>query len=183
MPRLPKILETREVARSRLFRVESLELEFSNGERRSYERLAAGRKGAVMAVPLRDESTVLLVREYAAGLHRYELGLPKGRFERGETTEECANRELREEIGFGARRLQHITTLTLAPAYMGHRTYVVLARDLYEEKLDGDEPEEIEIVPWSLNEIDRLVASGDCSEARSVAALYFTREWLRNETV
>lgn len=181
MPRLPKVLETREVARSRLFRVEALELQFSNGERRSYERLMSGKRGAVMAVPLRDPDTVLLVREYAAGLHRYELGLPKGRFEMDETVEECVNRELREEIGFGARRFDRLGTLTLAPAYMGARTHVVLARDLYEERLEGDEPEEIEVVPWKISELDVLVASGECSEARSIAALYMTREWLADE--
>jgi ADP-ribose diphosphatase len=181
MPRLPKVLETKEVARSRLFAVEALELEFSNGERRSYERLMSGKRGAIMAVPMPDPDTILLVCEYAAGLHRYELGLGKGRFEADETVEQCVNRELREEIGLGARRFDRLTTLTLAPAYMGAQTHVVLARDLYEEKLVGDEPEEIEVVPWKLAELDTLVASGECSEARSIAALYLTREWLANE--
>ena len=50
-----------------------------------------------------DDDTVLLMREYAAGVHRYELGLLKGRMDAGETPEQAANRELKEETGYGAR--------------------------------------------------------------------------------
>src|SRR5690606_25636312 len=65
------------------YRLERLELEFSNGERRQFERLRGRGHGAVAVVPLRDAHTVLLVRECAAGLHRYELGLVKGRVDAG----------------------------------------------------------------------------------------------------
>ena len=84
------------------YRLERLDLEFSNGERRHYERLHGRGHGAVAVVPMLDDDTVLLVREYAAGLHRYELGLVKGRIDAGETPREAALRELVEEIGTGA---------------------------------------------------------------------------------
>ena len=61
------------------FRRQQLDLEFSNGERRLYERQLSQGHGAVVVVPMLDAQTVLLVREYAAGVHRYELGLVKGR--------------------------------------------------------------------------------------------------------
>lgn len=54
------------------YRMERLDLEFSNGERRLYERLHGRGYGAVAVVPMLDADTVLLVREYAAGVHRYE---------------------------------------------------------------------------------------------------------------
>ena len=59
-----------------------------------------------MVVPMLDEETVLLVREYAAGMHRYELGLVKGRIDAGETPAQAADRELKEEAGYGARRIE-----------------------------------------------------------------------------
>ncbi|KAL8181354.1 UNVERIFIED_CONTAM: hypothetical protein K2H54_000207 [Gekko kuhli] len=74
----PEILKAEIVAESRLFKVESLHLKFSNGEERVYERMRGGNRGAVMVVPLFDAQTLLLVREYAAGTHSYELGFPKG---------------------------------------------------------------------------------------------------------
>lgn len=161
------------------YRLERLDLEFSNGERRRYERLHARGHGAVAVVPLLDAETVLLVREYAAGVHRYELGLVKGRMDAGETPAQAANRELMEEAGYGAHDLQVLRSLSLAPTYMSHQTHVVLARDLYPQRLAGDEPEPLELVPWKLADLGQLILQEDFSEGRTIAALFIVREWLQ----
>lgn len=161
--------------------VEDLDLEFGNGERRLYQRVHSRGHGAVAVVPMLDADTVLLVREYAAGVHRYELGLVKGRIDAGETPEQAANRELMEEAGYGAHRVEILRTLSLAPTYMSHQTHLVLARDLYPKRLPGDEPEELEVVPWKLNRLHELILREEFSEGRSIAALFIAREWLRGE--
>ena len=182
MPDKPKILNKKKLATTRLFCIEEMELEFSNGEQRTFERLARSRPGgAVLIVPMLDAETVLLIREYAAGVDRYELGLPKGKTEPDEPALTTANRELKEEVGFGANDLIHLTQLSVAPGYLEHMTDIVLARDLYEERLPGDEPEALEVVPWKLAEIPNLLATGECTEARSIAALYLTLEFLKHD--
>ena len=118
MAKLPRIHARREHEPGKRFKVERLDLEFSNGEKRTYERLRSQGLGAVIVVAMRDDDTVLLVNEYAAGLHHYELGLVKGRLEHGESVLEGAQRELMEEIGFGARDLVELTALSLAPGYI-----------------------------------------------------------------
>jgi ADP-ribose diphosphatase len=180
-PRLPKILNSRWLAPGERFKIQELELEFSNGERRTYQRMNPRGLGAVIIVPMKDEDTVLLAREYAAGLHKYEIGLPKGRLEKGESVLEAAQREMKEEIGFGANRLEILTTLSLAPGYMTHITHIVLARDLYPEKLEGDEPEELEVVPWPIADLSTLTAREDCTEGRTIAALYIARDFMGAE--
>ena len=129
-----------------------------------------------------DDETVLLAREYAAGLHHYEVGLPKGRLEQDESIIDAAQREMKEEIGYGARSLEKLTELSLAPGYMTHITHIVLARDLYPEKLEGDEPEELEVVPWPISDLAALTAREDCTEGRTIAALYIARDHLRKES-
>ena len=176
MRQKPRIIKKTLVAESRLFRVEQLDLEFSNGATVQYERLRSSGFGAVLIVPMVDAQTVLLIREYAAGTHRYELGFPKGRVEAGEDLLEAANREIMEETGYGARRLTPLTSLTLAPGYLGHNTHIVLAEELYEQRLPGDEPEEIEVVPWRLDNVADLLNRDDFSEARSMAALFIVRD-------
>jgi ADP-ribose diphosphatase len=171
MLRKPKILDRRIVAQSRLFRVEEVDLEFANGARRTFERVPGG-VDSVMIVPMLDAETVLLIREYGAGSDRYELGLPKGVVEAGEDPLAAADREIQEEIGYGARDLRIIKRVSLVPGYIEHHSLIVLARDLYPSSLPGDEPEPIEVVPWRLNEIDALIARDDFDEARSVAALF-----------
>lgn len=128
-----------------------------------------------------NDETVLLAREYAAGLHHYEIGLPKGRLEKGESILEAAQREMKEEIGYGARDLVELTQLSLAPGYMTHVTHIVLARDLFPEKLEGDEPEELEVVPWPIADLRALTAREDCTEGRTIAALYIARDYLADE--
>jgi len=178
MRKPPKILATRDVDDSRFLRVEHVDLEFSNGERRTFERLLSSGLGAVIVVPMQDADTVLLVREYAVGVDRYELGLVKGRLDRDETVEQGANRELKEEIGFGARELHILGTLSVSPAYMTAMTHVVLARDLYAERLEGDEPEPLDVVPWKLSELHKLLEHAEVTDGRSIAALFMAREYL-----
>jgi ADP compounds hydrolase len=178
MSKQPVILAKRATNDSRFLRVEEVDLAFSNGVQRTYERLTARGMGAVFIVAMRDDDTVLLVREYGVGLDRYELGVPKGSIDRGETPLEAADRELKEEIGFGARVLTPLATLSLSPAYMTHEARVVLARDLYPEHRPGDEPEPLEVVPWKLSELHKLLERDDVSEGRSIAALFIAREFL-----
>ncbi|MAT51907.1 MAG: ADP compounds hydrolase NudE [Porticoccaceae bacterium] len=180
MPFEPQILKRRETARTRLFKVEEMLLRFSNGVERIYERLSRPSHGAVLIVPMLDEDTVLLIREYGAGIEGYHLALPKGACNAGEDRLAAANRELMEEVGYGAHHLEHVKSLSLSPAYMGHAIDVILARDLYEKRLPGDEPEPIEVVPWSLENLPELVARDDFTEGRSLAALYLVRDLLRS---
>lgn len=178
----PRIKSCTEIARTRLFRVEALELEFSNGEQRIYERLAGSGSGykAVMVVAMLDDNRFLLVKEFAAGTGDYQLSLPKGLVETGETLFEGADRELKEEAGYGARQWDYITDFTLAPNYMKSQIDVVLARDLYPEQLEGDEPEPMEVVEWSFDRLQTLNDRPDFSEARTLAALYLVREKLQD---
>ncbi|MCC5878970.1 MAG: ADP compounds hydrolase NudE [Idiomarina sp.] len=178
---VPKILARQLVAESRLLRIESIDLQFSNGEERRYERVQGSGRGAVLVVPMLDDQTMLLVREYAAGLHNYQLGFPKGLIDPGESPAQAANRELREEIGYGAKQLIPLKSVTMAPAFFSASMTLFVGLDLYPEKLMGDEPEPLDIVPWKLADIDSLLAQPDFTEARSVAALLLLQRWLRNE--
>lgn len=178
MPTKPSILKRATVARSRLFRADEIHLRFSNGEERTYEKLCSGGPGAVLIVPLLDENTVLLVREYAAGIEDYHLALPKGAIDQGEAMLAAANRELKEEVGYGARKLQFLKRINLSPSYMEHGINVVVAWDLYPERLIGDEPEPIEVVPYPLSDLMQLISRADVCEGRSIAALFMVREWL-----
>lgn len=172
----PAVIHSELIASTRIFRVEQRDLQFSNGIKVSYERLVGSDNGAVLIVPMLDDNTVLLIREYAAGVHRYELALPKGKIERDEPLLEAANREIMEETGYGAKKLSHLTSLTVAPGYLSHETHIVLAEDLYEQRCEGDEPEDIEVVPWQLDQLPELLLHEECTEARSIAALFMVRE-------
>ncbi|GHC18587.1 ADP compounds hydrolase NudE [Aidingimonas halophila] len=177
----PHILGRREVARSRLFAVEELELRFSNGAERTFERLQGSDQGAVMIIAMPDPEHVLLIREYAAGFDDYVLTLPKGLVDPGEDIVGAANRELMEECGVGAHTIEPLVELSLAPNYMRHRMQVMLASDLYDQRLPGDEPEPLIVETHAIEAIPALLARDDFHEARAIAALYIARDKLRDE--
>lgn len=180
-PVLPEILRCTLIASSRFFKIETLQLRFSNGQQREFERMRGYNQGAVLIVPFFDKDTLLLIREYAAGTHSYELGFPKGLIDPGETAEIAANRELKEEVGFGAHNLQKLKKVTLAPSYFSSEMTLFMASDLYPEKLQGDEPEPLEVIKWPVNKIDQLLARDDFQEARSITALLLTLQALQQK--
>lgn len=182
MPILPKILKTETIAQTRIFRVEEVHLRFSNQEERVYERIPGSNIGAVLIVPVLDDATVLLIREYCGGTQRYELAFPKGRVEPGEEILQAGNRELMEEAGYGAEKLTELNKVSSSPGYVGQLTHIVLAESLYPKSLPGDEPEPLEVVPWKLNDLSALLARDDFSEARSMAAFYMVRDLIQTRT-
>lgn len=178
MPEKPKILNVTSLSRSRLFQIQEVDLKFSSGVEKTYERIIAAANGAVLIVPLLSTHNVLMIKEYSVGTDQYELLFPKGLIDEGESIEQAANRELMEEVGYAANKLTHINTMTIAPGYLGFKTHIVLAEDLYPQQLEGDEPEPLETLECSLNDIDKLIQRDDLSESRSIAALYMVRDIL-----
>jgi len=176
----PVIHAVRTLAQTRIFHIEAVELEFSNGVRREYERINNNTTGAVTVIPLINES-VVLVREYAVGSDAYELGFVKGLIDPGETPAEAANRELKEEIGYGAHTLRMIRKTRVTPHYTTAIGYILLAENLYSERCDGDEPEELEQLHWPLSDIDGLLVHPDINDVRTLHALYWLRDHLAKD--
>ncbi len=178
---LPKITKQKSVAKSALFTIEQMCLRFSNGVVRQYERMISNGRGAVMVVPMLNTETMLLVREYCAGTHSYQLGFPKGLIDKGETPEQAANRELKEEISYGCDQLEKVTQLWMAPAFFDAKMDIFLATCLYPAQLPGDEPEPLELVSWPIIDYKKLLQQEDFNEARSIAALMLVVDLLNSK--
>ncbi len=169
--RLPEILGTEVTVSTEHFRIERLHLEFANGQRRYYERMAGDSGGAVMVVPVLGDQ-MLLIREYCAGTHSYELGFPKGRSEAGEDWRQTAERELREETGYRGGTYTYLRRVNSAPSFFAADIDLVLAEDLIWDPLDtGDEPEPVEKIWRPLGDMSALLLDPAFREARCLAAL------------
>jgi len=178
----PEILKVETVASSRLFTIESVDLTFSNGVQRVYERMRPSNREAVMIVPVIGDD-LLLIHEYAVGIDSYELGFPKGLIDPGETVFEAANRELMEEVGYGANQLEFLTKLTMAPSYFSSRMNIVIAKGLYPQSLEGDEPEPLPQTRWPISRMLELLKEPDFNEARNVSALFLAHDFLTRNAI
>lgn len=114
------------VVRFRLFIVESVDLEFSNGVRRVYERMRLINREVVMIVSIVDDY-LILIREYVVGIEFYELGFSKGLIDSGESVYEVVNRELKEEVGFGANDLIFLKKFSMVSFYFFSKMNIVVA--------------------------------------------------------
>lgn len=124
-----------------LFSVEDLYVRFSNGTERTYQRLKMRSPRSVMIIPITPRNTLLLIREFAAGIDDYVIKFPTGTVENDETVEEAAARELREETGWILRTISVVKQIYADPGYCDQKTYVAIARDLVWGQMEGDEPE------------------------------------------
>ena len=80
---LPEILNVKTIAKSRIFEVQAVDLRFSNGEERTYERLKPQGRSSVLVMPIQNNE-LIFIKEYAVGPERYELSFPKGIVDSGE---------------------------------------------------------------------------------------------------
>ena len=152
---MPKILKKSSLFKSRLFNISEAKIEFSN-EVLNYEIISGTGQGAVLIIPVL-ENNILFIKEYAAAVDDYMLTLPKGKIDSNETMYEAADRELQEEVGFKSGKINFIKELYLAPGYIDHITYMMLAESLEPSSLIGDEPEDLEIIKVEISHINSLI--------------------------
>lgn len=125
----------------------------------------------VAVVPVDANGEVVLVRQYRLPAREVLLEVPAGCMDEGESAEAAAQRELQEETGYRAERLERLTGFFVSPGYCTEFIHIFLATGLLDSPLDGDEDEEIAIRRTPLAEAVRLVESGEIKDGKSVAGI------------
>ena len=105
---------------------------------------------------------------------------PQGGIKSDETPEQALYRELKEEVGFGAKHFVELKKVSMAPSYFNATMHILYAEDLYPETLPGDEPEPLVVVKWPISDWQSLLQQEDFTEARSVAALLLLTKYLES---
>ena len=164
-----KTIESKVVAEGRVIKVRVDIIETPDGHR--VKRDIVEHRGAVAMVPIDAEGRVILVRQYRHAAGKWLLEIPAGTLDPGEDPLEAAQRELREETGFAAGRIDLLGGCYSAPGYCSEYLHLYAARDLREDPLEGDVDEDIEVVPVPLSELRKLIADGEIEDAKSLAAL------------
>jgi len=139
---------------------------------RPARREVAEHPGAVAVLAVNESGEALLVRQYRHATGEVLLEIPAGKLDAGEQPIDCAGRELAEETGFHAARLQPLGSFFTSPGFAAEILHVFLATGLQpgEAAPDGDELLEPFFLP--LAELERLAAAGQVRDAKTLAALY-----------
>ena len=127
--------------------------------------------GAVVIVPIDQDDNVLLVRQYRHAAGESVLEAPAGMLEDSESPAECAQRELREEVGYASTNLRALGGWWSAPGFCTEFIYAYLARNLVENSLPADDDEDIQLERLPISRIPQLIRVGEIQDAKTIAAL------------
>ena len=153
----------------RIVRVRADAVLLPNG--RNATREVVEHRPSVVVVPIDADGNVILVRQYRYPAERVLLEAPAGVVEESETPDDCAMRELQEEIGFSSRDLRALGGFWMSPGYCTEFMYAYLAKDLVSSRLEADADESIEVERVSISRVSRLIRLGEIQDAKTIAAL------------
>jgi ADP-ribose pyrophosphatase len=162
-------LGTREIYRGRTFDVDIDQVRLPNGREMDLELVH--HRGAAAVVPVLDDGTVLLVRQYRYATGGWLLEVPAGKLDPGESPETCARRETEEETGYRPARLEPLGWIWTSPGFADEKIWLYLATGLEstQQVLGDDEVLSIERLP--LKEAVEKAARGEIHDGKSVCAL------------
>ncbi len=162
-------LGTREIYRGRTFNVDIDQVRLPNGQEVELELVH--HRGAAAVVPVLDDGTVLLVRQYRYATGGWLLEIPAGKLDHGESPETCASREAEEEVGYRPSRLEPLGWIWSSPGFCDEKIWLFLATglELTQQVLEEDEVLHVERLP--LQEAVEKSLSGEIHDAKSAVAL------------
>ncbi len=128
-------------------------------------------RGSVAALPVFDDSRVVLVRQYRYAVDSLVWELPAGRRDGGETPEQAAQREMEEEVGLRAARLEPIATFWTTPGFCDEVMHLFRATVLEPVPPRPEADERIEHATFTLEEAMAMVKRGEIREAKTLVAL------------
>jgi ADP-ribose diphosphatase len=160
-------------------RVVSLDVDtvrFPDGSTGELEMIRHPGAAAVVPVasdPVGPDPTLLLIRQYRYATGGAVLEIPAGRLSPGEDPETCARRELLEEVGVTAGRIERLTTIWTTPGFTDERIHLFWATDLGTGSTAREPDEFIEVVPTPLSQALELVRAGEICDGKTVAAILY----------
>ena len=165
---LPKIISSEKVFEGRVFNVTVDTV--SEGEH-TYKREVVHHSGSAVIIPVHDDGTVVLVRQYRHPAVRYLLEAPAGTLADGERPEVGAARELQEELGLVATRLEKLAEFFVSPGFLEEKMWVFLATDFSEGKQNLDDDEFLDLVRLPIAEALEMITSGEIQDAKTIIGL------------
>ena len=171
-----ELIRSEMLLQGRTFKLRRDHLKTPDGRETKLEIIEHG--GSVIIIPIDADGNMLFVRQYRHAAGEDLLELPAGTRERNEPYEECAAREIREETGMAAGKLEKVGEFYLAPGYSTEFMGVFIATELSHNPLEPDVDEFLTVEKMSVKDAFEMVMRGDMPDAKSLAAFLLAKPYL-----
>lgn len=172
---LPELLSREKIHRGRII---DLVVDTVREGQTVYTREVVQHPGGASVVAVFDDLTVALVKQYRQPPARFLLELPAGRLDADESPETCAARELEEEVGVRAGRLELLSDFYTTPGFCSERLWVFLATDLQKAEQQLEDDEIVEVVRLPLAQTLAMIAAREIEDAKTIIGLFFAAQRL-----
>ncbi|MBX7060035.1 MAG: NUDIX hydrolase [Pyrinomonadaceae bacterium] len=163
-----KTISSEPIYQGRVFDI-TLDTICENGH--EYTREIVVHKGSAVIMPVFDDGTIALVRQYRHAAAEYLLELPAGTLNAGEDAEVGARRELEEEIGVVAEKIEKLCEFYVSPGFLTEKMHLFMAFGLTETAQNLDDDEFVEIERYSLADLTTMVKDGRIVDAKTIIGI------------
>lgn len=166
-----KRLERKLIAKGRIINYYQDTIEVENGNVVTWDFI--GHKGAAAVVPVLPDGRILMVRQYRNALERYTIEIPAGGLDFPEEPHyNAALRELKEETGYSAQELELLIKINTTVAFCDEMISIFVAfLDGNKGEQDLDEDEFINVVPYEIDELERMIYAGEITDSKTISAI------------
>lgn len=164
----PEVLENESVYKGKIFDVSLATVREADI---TYQREIVSHNGSAVVVPVFPDKTVALVRQYRHAAGKYLLEIPAGSLKKDEDPQLGALRELEEEIGVTAAKIEKLTEFYVSPGFLSEKMFVFLATELQEVGQNLEDDELIEIERLDFPTLFEMIRYGDFEDAKTIVGL------------
>lgn len=166
----PETISSENIYNGRIFNIRRDSIREGDAE---YNREIVVHEGSAVIVPVFEDNTVALVRQYRHAAGKYLLEIPAGSLDGDESPATGAARELEEEIGVTAAKLELLSEFYVSPGFLTEKMFVYLATDLTETAQKLDDDEFVEIERYTFPQAFDLIRNGGIEDAKTIVGLIF----------
>ncbi|WMM26479.1 NUDIX hydrolase [Tissierella sp. MB52-C2] len=134
--------------------------------------------GGVAIIPLTEDNSIILVKQYRKAVEKFLLEIPAGKLELNEEPRETAIRELKEETGLEAKKIEYISEFYTSPGFCNEKIYLFLATDLIEGEPNLDSGEFVETVKYNIDDLVKMVDRGEIIDSKTIIGINFAKKYL-----
>lgn len=167
---------SRRLYSGRIINLDMDQVRFPNGSRSELEMIRHPGASAVvpfLSDPMGDDPQILLLKQYRYAAEGYLYEIPAGRLDEGEEPIDCARRELKEETGCTAERVEPLFTMYSSPGFTDERIHLFIASGLTQGKSGQESDEFIEVETVALSRALSMVQAGDIPDAKTALTLLY----------